>query len=92
MLGIEGKIMANERRTATLGVWLDRLLIGAIGMIFIYFGNKIDELTKKVGALAENMASVATEIKYTNQKTDTLNVRFEQHLEEERARILAGRR
>lgn len=71
--------MVVERRD-TLGVWLDRLLIAAIGCIFIYFGTRVEKLTDKVGSLAENMATIVAEIKFTNEKTEKLERRLDQHL------------
>jgi uncharacterized protein YoxC len=75
--------MVIERRE-TLGVWLDRLLIAAVACVFVYFGTKVEDLTKKVGTLSEAMASIVGEIRFTNEKTDKLYERFEKHLEEDR--------
>lgn len=85
--------MPTERRSdANLSMWIDRALIGAVGVIFIYFGTRVEALTQKVGNLAETMASVASEIKFTNEKTDQLCVRFEKHLEDERLKELREKR
>lgn len=75
--------MVIERRS-TLGVWLDRIIIAAVGYIIFSFGNRVEDLTKKVGSMAESMAAIVSEIKFTNEKTDQLNTRFEKHLEEDR--------
>ena len=45
----------TERR-ATLSSWLDRILIGAVGLIIVWFGGRLEKLTNTVQRLCETMS------------------------------------
>ena len=63
-------------RRATLGPWLDRILIGAVGLIIVWFGGKLEMLNATVQRLCETMAANGVEIKSANMRIDRLQ--FEQ--------------
>lgn len=67
-----------------LGDWLDKLLVAAIGAIFIWFGAKVEDLTKKVANLCETMAAVTVELKTNKEQVDRLRFDFDRHQEEDR--------
>ena len=83
----------TERR-ATLGYWLDRLLIGSVGLIIIWFGGKLEMLTTTVQQLCVTMAANGVEIRSANQRIDRLQFEqdglkesYENHLREDRQKF-----
>jgi hypothetical protein len=60
----------------SLGSWLDRILIGAVGLIIVWFGGKLEMLNTTVQRLCETMAANGVEIRSANQRIDRLQ--FEQ--------------
>ena len=83
----------TERR-ATLGSWLDRLLIGAVGLIIVWFGGRLEMLTSTVQRLCETMSANGVEIKSANMRIDRLQFEqdqlktgFETNLREDRQKF-----
>jgi hypothetical protein len=61
---------------ATLGSLLDRLLIGSVGLIIIWFGGKLEMLTTTVQQLCVTMAANGEQLRAANIRIDRLQ--FEQ--------------
>jgi hypothetical protein len=59
--------MSNERQS--FGVYVERVGIWAIAAIALWFGATVRDLTKEVGALREQLATVIAE-----KKNDTVRV------------------
>ena len=82
------------KRRATLGSWLDRLLIGAVGLIIVWFGGRLEMLTNTVQRLCETMSANGVEIKSANMRIDRLQFEqdqlktgFETYLREDRQKF-----
>ena len=85
--------MVTERRS-TLGPWLDRILIGSVGAIIIWFGGELRDLTKTVQTLCVTMASNGVEVKNINQRLDRQQLELDEvkrtqevHLREDRQKF-----
>lgn len=83
----------TERR-ATLGPWLDRILIGSVGLIILWFGGELKNLTKTVQDLCVTMAANQVELRVANQQAernrldiDKLRADYETHLREDRQKF-----
>jgi hypothetical protein len=67
-----------------IGDWADKILIGAVGAIFIWFGMKVNTLTDKVQALCETMSALTVEMSNNKSETDRLRADFAAHVREDR--------
>ena len=83
----------TERRT-TLSSWLDRILIGSVALIILWFGGRMEKLTDTVQTLCETMAANGVEVKTINLRLDrlqfeqdTLKTGFETYLREDRQKF-----
>lgn len=77
--------------TSTLAMYLDKILIGAIGLVFMGigwiindFGKKVEKLTDKVGIMTEAM--VAVTIKQSNNEAEITEIKktIAKHMDEDR--------
>ena len=68
--------------------WSDRILIAAVGLIFLWGGVQIQDLTQKVGTLAETMSGVLVELRNNKELTNRLQAQLDQHMSEDRTRFL----
>ena len=82
------------RRKMTLGDWMDRLLIGAVAAIFIWFGTRIEHLTTKVENLLQAMATTVAKqdsadkrIDYVEKHIATIEEDMKDHFKEDRSRF-----
>ena len=48
---MQARLDEPRGRRATLGSWLDRILIGAVGLIIVWFGGKLEMLNTTVQQL-----------------------------------------
>ena len=71
---------------ATLGSWLDRIVIGAVGLIIIWFVGKLEMLTTTVQQLCVTMAANGEQLRSANQQgernrvdIDKLRADYETH-------------
>lgn len=90
--------VANEARSRKMGLseWLDRLLIGAVAAIFIWFGTRIDNLSIKVESLLTAMATTIAKQDSTDKRIeanekhiDMVESDLKEHFKEDRARFSA---
>ena len=75
--------MVDNRRRMGVSDWADKLLIGAVGAIFIWFGTKVNTLTDKVQVLCETMSALTVEMSNTKAETDRLRADFSAHVKED---------
>ena len=78
-------------RGLTLGDWLDKILIGAIAIIFSgvgfminRFGDKVEKLTEKVEHLTETLVVITTKQSNNEQNITELKAVVTKHLDQDR--------
>lgn len=70
----------HNRRRMTFGEATDRLLLAAMGAIFLWFGAKVDDLTKKVENLLQTMSAVVAKQDMGEKRLDKLESVLDDHV------------
>ena len=72
--------MTEGRRAMNLGNWIDRALIGLIGVAFWYGGHKVEEFSKDMKELTKTMSEVVAQMRSNGQEVADLKDEFHRHL------------
>ena len=78
--------MTTEERM-TFGAVADRVLISTVGLIFVYLGVQIRELTSKVQQLCETNAAFTVSLQAQQSDMARIRADLDQHLVEYRAQL-----
>lgn len=68
-----------DTKRPSLNDWIDRILAFLVAAVFVWFGNKLDKLTDKVGVLGETLSAVVARTGTTNEEVVRLRNNFEAH-------------
>ena len=77
----------TEAKRLSFGEYADRILIAAVGAIFIWLGTRVENLSAKVETLIATNAAYAVALERTQKEQDRLRADFDEHQREDRVRF-----